>query len=143
MAEEFGLEDVQNLMAGICADWVNQLDLKIVKIHENGADFLWTPDEHICRFVTETQKIVSGQATMAVADTASFMTICALNGAFANCTTVDMSTNFLRPLFAGEIDVEMRTLSFGKRLVTTRGEFRQRGSEKLAASATGVFAYIE
>lgn len=142
MGHEFGISDVQKLMQDICAPWINQLDLKITGIRSDGADFLWVTDDSICRIVTETQKIVSGQATMAVADTASFMTICALNGQFANCTTVDMSTNFMRPLMAGEIDVAMTTLSFGRKLVTTRAEFRQRGADKLAATATGVFAYI-
>ena len=57
-----------------------------------------------------------------------------------NCTTVDMSTNFMRPLFSGEIEVHMTALTLGRKLVTMRAEFIQNG--KMAATTTGVFAYL-
>lgn len=133
------INEVQNLMRDICAPWINQLDLSIQSFDAHSAEFLWVAGDDICRVFDADSKIVSGQATMAVADTASFMAICALNGAHTNCQTVDLSTNFMRPLFAGEIRVVLTALSMGRRIVTMRAEFFQNG--KMAANATGVFAY--
>ena len=136
------LADIQALMGEYCAPWVNQLDLKLTQVREDGANLIWRTSDDICRVVSETQKIVSGQAIMAAADTSTFLMICGMNGKFVNSTTVDASTNFLRPLMAGDIDVTMTALSFGRKLVTARAEFRQAGQTKLAAHATSVFAYI-
>lgn len=135
------LDDIQGFMHEICATWVNQLDIKITVVHEKSAEFIWVAGDDLCRIVDDGTKIVSGQATMAVADTASFMTICGLHDRFVNCTTVDMSTNFMRPIFAGEINITMTALSLGRKLMTIRAEFSQNG--KIAASATGVFAHLD
>ena len=116
------------------------LNLSINDVGDKQVTFQWDADDAICREVMDGNKIVSGQATMAVADTASFLTICALNNKLMNCTTVDMGTNFMRPLFAGAIEVNMSALSLGRKLVTIRAEFIQNG--KIAATSTGVFAYL-
>ncbi len=136
------LSDIQNLKNEICADWVNDLTLNIIEIMENGAKFNWRAEGGILRVVNDAEKIVSGQATMAIADTASFMTICALNQKLSNCTTIDMHTNFMRPLFEGNIDVTVTAIAMGRKTVTTRSEFAMSGSSKLAATATGVFMYL-
>lgn len=136
------MADVQAVMGEYCAPWIQQLDLQITGIREDGADLVWHTTDDICRVVSETQKIVCGQAIMAAADTATLLMICGLNGKFLNCTTVDASTNFMRPLMAGNIDVSVTALSFGRKLVTARSEFRQAGQTKVAAQATSVFAYI-
>ena len=134
------IADIENLTNDICASWVTQLDLSLDRVEDRIAYFTWRADDAICRILDADTKIVSGQATMAIADTASFMAICAFNDAHTNCTTVDLSTNFMRPLFAGDISVEMRALSMGRKLVTMRADFSQNG--KMAATATGVFAYV-
>ena len=142
MTKTPALSDIQALMDEYCADWINQLDLRLTGIREDGADFLWRANDGICRGVDDGPKIVCGQAIMAVADTATMLMIAGMNGKFVNCTTVDSSTNFLRPLFAGDVGVTLTALSFGRKLVTARAEFRQAGSSKLAANTTSVFAYI-
>ena len=133
-------DEVMAFMEEMCAPWVKMLDLEITSFGEKDSTFIWEAGDDICREVLNGDKIVSGQATMAVADTASFLTICALNNQLMNCTTVDMSTNFMRPLFSGEIEVHMTALTLGRKLVTMRAEFIQNG--KMAATTTGVFAYL-
>ena len=137
------LPEIQQLKEDICADWVNALDLKIVEVQEQSARFRWRTTNNILRVVIDADSIVSGQATMAVADTASFMTICALNGKFRNCATIDMHTNFMRPLFEGDVDVLVTAIAMGRKTVTTRIEFSMANSDKLASSATGVFMYLD
>ncbi len=138
----FGIDDVQMLKQKICADWVNELSLDIVEINEKSARFNWRAEGSILRVVIDAENIVSGQATMAIADTASFMTICALNKKLCNCTTIDMHTNFMRPLFEGDIDVQVSAIAMGRKTVTTRTEFTMAGTSKLAATATGIFMYL-
>jgi len=138
----FGLSDVQKLKTDICAEWVNELSLNIVEILDKSAKFTWCAQGGILRVVNEGEKIVSGQATMAIADTASFMTICALNQKMCNCTTIDMHSNFMRPLFEGNIDVTVTAIAMGRKTVTTRSDFAMAGESKLAATATGVFMYL-
>lgn len=143
MADDFGLPEIQDLKDQICADWVNRLDLKVISAEPTHAKFLWTATPELLRTVNDGEKIVSGQATMAVADTASFMTICGINGCFRNCVTVDLHTNFMRPLFDGVIELEVTAIASGRKTVTTRSDFRMQGTEKLAATATGVFMYLD
>ena len=138
----FGLDDVQKLKSEICADWVNELSLDIVEILDKSARFTWHAQGGILRIVNDAEKIVSGQATMAIADTASFMTICALNQKMCNCTTIDMHSNFMRPLFEGDIDITVTAIAMGRKTVTTRSDFAMAGETKLAATATGVFMYL-
>ena len=140
---DFGLPEIQDLKDQVCADWVNRLDLKIILAEKTRAKFLWTATPELLRNVHDGEKIVSGQATMAVADTASFMTICGLNGRLRHCVTVDLSTNFMRPLFDGVIELEVTAIAAGRKTVTTRSDFKMQGSDKLAATATGVFMYLD
>ncbi len=140
MTDQLSTAEIMHFMDEMCAPWVKALQLNIQNVEDKSARFIWHAGDDICREVMDGNKIVSGQATMAVADTASFLTICALNNQLMNCTTVDMSTNFMRPLFAGDITVEMSALTLGRKLVTMRGEFMQNG--KMAATSTGVFAYL-
>ena len=138
--EKLSKNEVMAFMEEMCAPWVKMLNLNLENVADKEAIFIWKAEDDICREVLNGDKIVSGQATMAVADTASFLTICAMNNQLMNCTTVDMSTNFMRPLFAGEIEVRITALTLGRKLVTIRAEFTQNG--KMAATSTGVFAYI-
>ncbi len=140
MSEQLNHAEIMQFMDDMCASWVKELQLQLENVGDKSATFTWNAGDDICREVMDGNKIVSGQATMAVADTASFLTICALNNQLMNCTTVDMSTNFMRPLFAGAITVNMTALTLGRKLVTMRAEFVQ--NAKMAATSTGVFAYL-
>lgn len=140
MTDQLSHDAIMQFMDDMCAPWINQLDLNLVSVGDKTATFTWHAGLDLCREVVGAPPIVSGQATMAVADTASFLTICALNNALMNCTTVDMGTNFMRPLMSGDVTVVMTALTLGRKLVTMRAEFMQNG--KMAATSTGVFAYL-
>ncbi|MFT5161324.1 MAG: acyl-coenzyme A thioesterase PaaI-like protein [Paracoccaceae bacterium] len=49
----------------------------------------------------------------------------------------------MRPMMLGDMIVSIDALSNGRRMAVTRAEFRSAGSEKLAATATCSFAYLE
>ena len=140
---DFGPPQMKALLADVFAPWIQELQIDPLSLFESGALFRLPESERLVRGGGEGPKVVCGQAVAAVADTASVLTLCGLNGRFRNCTTVDLTTHFLRPLMLGDVDVRIEALSNGRRMAVTRAEFRSAGSEKLAASAQIAFAYLE
>lgn len=134
---------LEALIVEICAPWVQELGIKVLDLGENGARFVMPATEKILRHKGPNGGLVSGQALMAGSDTVSFLALSYLNGRFRNCVTVDMATNFMRPLPEGNVIFDAKVLSNGKRLATTRIDIMAEGSEKVATTSTGVFAYIE
>ena len=58
--------------------------------------------------------MLCGQAMMAAADTAMVLALIAHFGAFRPCTTVQLSTSFLKPLSNQDALVQARVLRAGK-----------------------------
>jgi acyl-coenzyme A thioesterase PaaI-like protein len=87
--------------------------------------------------------VICGQATASAADTASVVTLSALNGRFRICTTVDLTTHFIRPLKRGDVEMRVEVLQNGKRMAYTRVEMRAKGDSRVAVSATSAFAYLK
>jgi acyl-coenzyme A thioesterase PaaI-like protein len=71
------------------------------------------------------------------------VTLCVLNGRFRTCTTVDLTTHFIRPLKPGDVDIRVDILSNGKRMAYARVEMRAKGDTRIAVTATAAFAYLE
>lgn len=135
----FSIADIEALLADAFAPWIHELDIRIDRLTETGGVFRLPDNPRLSR----VGGIVCGQAIGAVADTVSVLALAGLNGRYRNCTTVDMTTHFMRPIMAGGAEATVIAMSNGRRMATTRVEFRQVGQEKLAASATCAFAYLE
>ena len=141
--QDFGVGDVAAFLEQVFAPWVQDLGIETVGVTEAGARFRLPENEALVRQNKGAPAIVCGQAIAAVADTASVLTLCLLNKRIRNCTTVDMTTHFLRPIPLGDVEVEIEAVSNGRRMAVTRARFRAAGSEKPAAVATCTFAYLE
>ena len=143
----FGPERMRALLGEVFAPWVQALDLRPERVEAGGAVFTLPENPDLARGAGEDGApgagVLCGQAIGAAADTASVLTLSALNGRFRNCTTVDITTHFLRPLMTGDVEVRVTALSNGRRMATTRAEFRARGGGKLAATTTCAFVYLE
>jgi len=139
----FGLEEGQALLGEVFAPWVQDLGLEIVSIETAGAGFRMPGGERFVRAGGAGGGVICGQAVSAAADTASVVALSVLNGRFRACTTVDLTTHFMRPLPDGAVDLRVEALSNGRRMAVTRVEFRSAGSQKVAASATCAFVYLE
>lgn len=140
---DYGLAELNTILIDVFAPWIQELNIEPVGLSATGATFRVPASERLVRKNNEGPSIICGQAVAAVADTASVLTLCGLNKRFRNCTTVDLTTHFMRPMFLGDVDVTIETLSNGRRMAVTRSEFRAAGSDKLAATATCAFAYLE
>lgn len=140
---EFGSEQMRELLDTVFAPWVQDLGIIPVSQSADGALFRVPENPALVRGGAGGVKVICGQAVAAVADTASVLALCAVNGRFRNCTTVDLTTHFLRPMGLGDVEVRIDVVSNGRRMAVTRSELRAAGAEKPAATATCAFAYLE
>ena len=142
-AVDFGIDRMAALLAEVFAPWVQDLGLRPVSAAPDGARFVMPANPRLARAGGAGPGVICGQALASAADTASVVALSCLNGRFRNCTTVDLTTHFLRPLPVADVEIDVAALSNGRRMATTRVEIRAVGAAKLAASATCAFAYLE
>lgn len=135
----FGLREAEETLAKVFAPWIVELGLKPVAFDAAGGDFLLPKNPRL----VHVGGVVCGQATASAADTASVVTLSALNGRFRICTTVDLTTHFIRPLKPGDVEMRVDVLQNGKRMAYTRVEMRAKGDHRVAVSTTSAFAYLE
>jgi acyl-coenzyme A thioesterase PaaI-like protein len=121
------------------APWIVDLGLRATGFDRQGGNFLLPANPRL----VHVGGVVCGQATASAADTVSVVTLAAMNGRFRICTTVDLTTHFIRPLPPGDVEIRCDVLSNGKRMAFTRVEQRANGDERVAVSATMAFAYME
>jgi uncharacterized protein (TIGR00369 family) len=140
MSEEtFGVAEMEALYRQAFAPWVQRLGIRPVAVTETGARFTLPENDELAR----DNGVVCGQAIAAVADTVGVLTLAARNGRYRPMTTVDMASNFLRPMTGGAVEVEAVVLSNGRRMATVRVDFRQGDGGKIGATGTCVYAYLE
>jgi acyl-coenzyme A thioesterase PaaI-like protein len=135
----FGVKQAEEMIGKVFAPWIVDLGLKPVTFDRSGGNFL-LPEN---RRLVHVGGVICGQATASAADTCSVVTLSALNGRFRICTTVDLTTHFIRSLPLGAIEIRVDVLSNGKRMAFTRAEMRAKGDARVAVSATMAFSYLE
>ena len=102
---------LQNALTDYFAPWVQALGLRVEPHQPEGAVLLRLPySEQLAR----SGGMLCGQAMMAAADTAMVLALIAHFGAFRPCTTVQLSTSFLKPLSNQDALVQARVLRAGK-----------------------------
>ncbi len=136
---ELSIADTKSLTDKIFAPWIKELGLEPISFDERGGNFRLPENPAL----VHVGGVVCGQAIASAADTAVVAALVALNGRLRMCTTVDFTTHFIRPIPPGAVDIRVDVLSNGKRMAYLRVEFRAEGSEKLAATVTSTFAYLE
>lgn len=135
----FGIEEAKRALAEIFAPWVMELGVEPVSFDATGGDFILPRNPALVHF----GGIICGQAAAATADTCAVLALAAANGRFRKCTTVDLTTHFIRPLKPGDVAIRATILSNGRRMAYTRVEMRAEGDERIGVSATSAFAYLE
>lgn len=142
MAQRWTAEAAQAFVDDVFAPWIRAMGLKVEAVGEEGLAMRLPANADLIRGGGAGGGVVCGQAVAAAADTGSVVTLAALNGEFRPCTTVDLTTHFMRPLPEGDVEIAITALSNGRRMATTRAEFRAPGG-KLAATTTCSFAYLD
>ena len=113
---------LQNALTDYFAPWVQSLNLQVAAASADSVVLRLPYSDQLSR----VGYMVCGQAMMAAADTAMVLALIQHFGAFRPCTTVQLSSSFLKPLSQQDALVEARVLRAGKALAF--GEIDLRGA---------------
>ena len=132
-------ERLQAALPANFAPWVQALGLEVEGFDAESVTLRLPQSDQLSR----VGGMLCGQAMMAAADTAMVLALVNHFGAFRPCTTVQMSTSFLKPLSGQDALVQARVVRAGKAMVF--GEIDIRGAEdgKSACRASTTYALLQ
>ncbi len=116
-------ETLQSALPAYFAPWVQDLGLKVEAFDAQSVTVRLPQNPALSR----VGDMLCGQAMMAAADTAMVLALINHFGAFRPCTTVQMSSSFLKPLSRQDALIEARVIRAGKSLAF--GEMDIRGAD--------------
>jgi uncharacterized protein (TIGR00369 family) len=145
----FDVAAAARLLRDALAPWVQDLGLSVVAVETSappGASNDWQPGavlrmafaERLCR----EGGVVSGQALMALADTAMVLAVSAAAGRYRPMTTVDQTTHFLRPVAADDVLADARIVRHGRTMSFGRVTLVSAVNRKPAAIVTSAYALL-
>lgn len=144
----FGIGEARRILGEAFAPWVLDLKLTVEEVdfepQPGRAD--WQPgavlrmpfSERICR----NGGIVSGQALMALADTAMVMANFAANRGYRQVSTVDQTTHFMRAVSASDVLADARVVRFGRTMSFGRVTLSSAADGKPVAMVSSAFAML-
>ena len=106
------IEAAEQLLHSNVPPWILALNLKVREITEESATLVMPFNEQLLR----PDRIVAGQALMALADTAMVIALWSALGTFRLVATIDMTTTFMRPATQTAIVAEATVLRLGRTL---------------------------
>ncbi len=133
--------DITTLQAALpayFAPWVQALDLRVEAAAADGVLLRLPVTDQLAR----TGGMLCGQAMLAAADTAMVLALMAQAGAFRPCTTVQLSTSFLRPLAGQDALVQATVLRAGKQLAFGEIDIRGATDGRSACRASTTYALL-
>ncbi|MCF8178402.1 MAG: PaaI family thioesterase [Sulfuritalea sp.] len=116
-------EILQNALSDYFAPWVQALGLQVTEFSRDSVVLRLPQSEQLSR----VGGMLCGQAMMAAADSAMVLALINHFGEFRPCTTVQLSTSFLKPLSGQDALIEARIVRAGKALAF--GEIDIRGAQ--------------
>ena len=131
------IEEADRILRRNFAPWVLDLNMRVCATTGQSATLVMPFDEKLHR----AGGVVSGQALMALADTAIVIALCSALGGFRPVFTVDLTTTFMRPATNAAVLAEAtvlrlgRTMAFGEVKLLTDTPERQ-----LVANTVGSYS---
>jgi acyl-coenzyme A thioesterase PaaI-like protein len=116
-------ESLRQALTDLFAPWVQTLDLQVESCGPGEATLRLPQSEQLSR----VGGILCGQAMMAAADTAMVLALISHFGEFRPCSTVQLSSTFLKPLSGQDALITARVLRAGKSMAF--GEIDLRGAQ--------------
>jgi len=114
---------LQQSLTDLFAPWVQALNLHVQAWGPGEVRLLLPQSDQLSRI----GGVLCGQAMMAAADTAMVLAVIAHFGSFKPCSTVQLSSSFLKPLSGQDAVITARVLRAGKTMVF--GEIDVRGAD--------------
>jgi len=103
-------DSLQHALSELFAPWVQALNLQVERLDADGVTLRLPQSDQLSR----VGDILCGQAMMAAADTAMVLALIQHFGAFKPCSTVQLSSTFMKPLSGQDALVSARLLRVGK-----------------------------
>ena len=116
-------EQLQQALADLFAPWVRALNLRVESFGPGEATLRLPQSDQLSR----VGGMLCGQAMMAAADTAMVLALISHFGTFRPCSTVQLSSTFLKPLSGQDALITARVLRAGKSIAF--GELDLRGAD--------------
>lgn len=132
------IPQLQTALTDYFAPWVQALHLEVVASDTSQVTLRLPHSEQLAR----TGGMVCGQAMMAAADTAAALAVFNHFGQFRPCTTVQMSSSFLKPLSGQDGLVEARLIRIGKSLAFGEIDIRSATDGKSVYRASTTYALL-
>ena len=133
--------DTQVLQAALAeyfAPWVQELGLRVESFDPDSVTLRLPQDPKLSR----VGGMLCGQAMMAAADSAMVLALISRFGEFRPCTTVQMSTTFLKPLSGQDALVQAQVVRAGKSLAFGEIDIRGADDGKSASRASVTYALL-
>ncbi len=129
---------LQDALAAYFAPWVQALGLTVESFDKDSVTLRLPRNEQLSR----VGGMLCGQAMMAAADTSMVLALINQFGQFRPCTTVQMSSSFLKPLSNQDALIQARVIRAGKSLAF--GEIDLRGADdgKSVSRASVTYALL-
>ena len=130
--------EAETMLSDFFAPWVKELNLSFDAVG---------PDEVVLRmpFSEKLYRIggtVCGQALMALADTTMVFTVSAALGEFRPMTTVNQSTNFMKPISNADVIARGRPLRVGKSMAFGEVLLSADGTDAPAVQVSSAYALL-
>jgi uncharacterized protein (TIGR00369 family) len=103
-------ESLQQALSDLFAPWVQALNLRVEHMGGDSVSLRLPQSDQLSR----VGGMLCGQAMMAAADTAMVLALIQHFGAFRPCSTVQLSSTFMKPLSGQDAIVTARVLRVGK-----------------------------
>ena len=103
-------EQLQLALGDLFAPWVQALNLQVERLQADSVTLRLPQSDQLSR----VGGMLCGQAMMAAADTAMVLALIAHFGQFRPCSTVQLSSTFMKPLSGQDALVTARVLRAGK-----------------------------
>ena len=135
---EMNATALQGALAEYFAPWVQALGMQVEAVGQGSVTLRLPQNDQLSR----VGGIVCGQAMMAAADTAMALALIRHFGQFRPCTTVQLSSSFLKPLSGQDALVEARVLRAGKTMVFGEIDLRGATDGKSVCRASTTYALL-
>ena len=131
-------ESLQQALADLFAPWVQALDLQVESFAPGEVTLRLPQSDRLSR----VGGMLCGQAMMAAADTAMVLALISHFGQFRPCSTVQLSSTFLKPLSGQDALVTARVLRAGKSMAFGEMELRGAQDNKSVFRASTTYALM-
>ena len=131
-------ERLQQALGELFAPWVQALNLRVEHVGPAEATLRLPQSDQLSR----VGGMLCGQAMMAAADTAMVLALISHFGEFRPCSTVQLSSTFLKPLSGQDALITARVLRAGKSMAFGEIDLRGAADGKSVFRASTTYALI-